>query len=290
MITTPLSTVNVEGREFLIKRDELYNIYLSGNKFRKLQKLIDTPAENHTTIISYGGTQSNAMLSIAALAKQKGWEFLYYTKALSSYQKEHISGNYRYALELGMQHKELKNELYRDFISSLALEFDDATLVVHQGGADAMALYGVEKLSNELREQLQNSDVRALATPSGTGTTALFLAQAMPEYKVYTTPSVGNSKYLREQMSALGDIPSNLTILEPLKKYHFAKPYREFFEIYTKMKVSTGIEFDLLYAPLLWQEILSQTDEKICYIHSGGLIGNESMLPRYRNLFKNNIN
>jgi 1-aminocyclopropane-1-carboxylate deaminase/D-cysteine desulfhydrase-like pyridoxal-dependent ACC family enzyme len=75
-------------------------------------------------------------------------------------------------------------------------------------------------------------------------------------------------------------LPKNLVILEPLKKYHFAKPYREFLDIYHKT-LSSGVEFDLLYAPSMWLSLLKYTDEKILYIHSGGVSGNESMLKRY---------
>jgi len=289
MTPTPISKTMVDGREFFIKRDELYDPYLSGNKFRKLQQLIDTPKEKYRHIISYGGTQSNAMLSIAALAKQKEWAFTYYTKPLSSYQKAHMSGNYKHALALGMQHREIAQELYRDLVASLDVALDDTTIVIHQGGADSMAEYGIAKLAAELREQLIQSDVSALATPSGTGTTALFLAQAMPEYTIYTTPSVGTCHYLREQMRALGEIPPNLCILEAAKKYHFAKPYVEFYELYKKLLDETGIEFDLLYAPLLWQELLRQTEEKICYVHSGGLLGNESMFARYTKLLNKSL-
>ena len=119
-----------------------------------------------------------------------------------------------------------------------------------------------------------------MATPSGTGTTALYLALSLPEYKVYTTPCVGDSKYLIEQMSALHEIPKNLVILEPDKKYHFAKPYPEYLEIYKKLLL-TKIEFDLLYSPGMWKTLLEQTDEEILYIHSGGVSGNISMLKRY---------
>ena len=80
--------------------------------------------------------------------------------------------------------------------------------------------------------------------------------------------------------SALTEIPDNLHILEPQKKYHFAKPYKEFIDIYKKL-LDTGVEFDLLYAPSLWKCLLEQTNDKILYIHSGGVSGNESMLERY---------
>jgi len=81
-------------------------------------------------------------------------------------------------------------------------------------------------------------------------------------------------------MSALSVIPKNLIILNPSKKYHFAKPYPEFIDIYKKLK-HAGIEFDLLYAPGMWKALLEQTQEKILYIHSGGVSGNGSMLQRY---------
>ena len=279
MLPTPVSTVSIDGREFLIKRDDLIDPFLSGNKYRKLYKLIHTPSENLDLVISYGGTQSNAMLSIAKVCHDKGWEFRYYSKPLSKTQKSSPKGNYRYAIELGMHHREIEHVLYKDFIASLTMQNDTRTLIVHQGGADADAKAGLEELAKEIRAQ--DLDVRALATPSGTGTTALFLAKALPEYRIYTTPSVGDAAYLKEQMSSLSDIPSNLIILESEKKYAFGKPYKEFWQIYAKLKEQTGIEFDLLYAPLMWKLLLTQTDEKICYIHSGGVMGNESMRDRY---------
>ena len=283
MQNSPISKIVLERREFLIKRDDLIDPYLAGNKYRKLYSLLKTPKEQLTKIISYGGSQSNAMLAIAALCQKKGWEFVYYTKTLSSFLKEQKSGNYADSLCLGMQHVEIEEELYRDYISTLRLNLEERTFIVDQGGADASAKAGLEVLAQEIREQ--NPDVKALATPSGTGTTALFLALGLPKYKVYTTPSVGDVAYLKEQMQALHTLPKNLIILEPKKKYHFAKPYREFYEMYKKLQVS-GVEFDLLYAPLLWMTLLEQTEEKVLYIHSGGVSGNRSMLERYSKKFQ----
>ena len=278
MIPSSISKINLDGREFLVKRDELIDPYLAGNKCRKLYTLLKTPSQNLNTIISYGGTQSNAMLAIAAMCKEKAWEFIYYTKPLSKKQREQNIGNYAISLSLGMKHIEIDNELYRDYIASLSLNLDEKTFIIEQGGAVREAKKGLEILAQEIRAQ--NPNVNAIATPSGTGTTALFLALALPEYRVYTTPSVGDEEYLKEQMSALAEMPNNLVILKPQKKYHFAKPYKEFITIYKKL-LEEGIEFDLLYAPSLWQCLLQETDEKILYIHSGGVSGNESMLMRY---------
>lgn len=274
-----VSKLILDNREFLVKRDELTDIYLSGNKYRKLYTLLKTPKNKYNTIISYGGTQSNAMLSIAALCKGKGWNFKYYTKSLSPIFKEQNHGNYFHAISLGMNHFELKNSLYEEFVSSLRVNLDDKTYILDQGGADKSAKEGLMVLAQEIKEQ--DLGVKSLATPSGTGTTALYLALALPEYKVYTTPCVGSVSYLREQMLSLTDIPKNLIILKPRKRYHFAKLYPDFLDIYNRLKIS-GIEFDLLYSPSMWFVLLEQTDEKILYIHSGGLIGNETMLKRYK--------
>jgi 1-aminocyclopropane-1-carboxylate deaminase/D-cysteine desulfhydrase-like pyridoxal-dependent ACC family enzyme len=276
---SPISKLVLDGREFLVKRDDLIDPFLAGNKYRKLYSLLQTPKETYNTIISYGGTQSNAMLAIAAMCKQKDWTFIYYTKPLSKTLKELQIGNSFYALSLGMQHFEIEESHYKEFIASLRLNLDEKTYIIDQGGADKSVRNGMEVLAQEIREA--NLEFDALATPSGTGTSALYLALALPEYKVYTTPSVGDAHYLREQMSALAVIPENLIVLEPEKKYHFAKPYADFLQIYKKL-LNAGVEFDLLYAPLLWKCLLEQTQEKILYVHSGGVSGNASMLGRYK--------
>ncbi len=280
MINSPISKISLDGREFLVKRDDLIDPYLAGNKYRKLYPLLETPKENLNKVISYGGTQSNAMLAIAKMCFDKGWEFTYYTKPLSKTQKEQKFGNYFHAIKHGMKHVEIEYEKYKDFIASIRLNLDEKTFIIDQGGAVVEADDGLKVLADEIREQ--NPHAKALATPSGTGTTALYLALNMPEYKVYTTPCVGNVEYLKKQMSALHEIPENLIILKPEKKYHFAKPYPEFLKIYKKL-LACGIEFDLLYAPSMWKTILEQTSEDILYIHSGGVTGNESMLKRYEN-------
>jgi len=279
MNKSPISKINLDGRDFYVKRDDLIDPFLAGNKYRKLYPLLQTPSNELSKIISYGGTQSNAMLAIAAMCKTKGWEFEYYSKPVSKTIKEQDYGNLFEAKKLGMWHVEIEHELYRDFIATLRINLDEKTFLIDQGGAVQEAIIGLEVLAGEIRD-VKNLNVKSLATPSGTGTTALYLALSLPEYKVYTTPCVGDSKYLIEQMSALHEIPKNLVILEPDKKYHFAKPYPEYLEIYKKLLL-TKIEFDLLYSPGMWKTLLEQTDEEILYIHSGGVSGNISMLKRY---------
>ncbi len=270
-----------QGFDVFIKRDELIDPLLSGNKYRKLYTLLQTPPETYETIISYGGTQSNAMLSIAALCKQKGWQFHYYCKPLASKLKRHPTGNLQVALDLDMILLETTD--YENTIRKL--QSQDKTLVIPQGGADPLAEQGIKVLAGEIKQwqQKQNISKLNIVTPSGTGTTAYYLAKHLPNCKVLTTASVGNNIYLAQQMQQFGSMPHNLKWLEPSRKYHFAKPYPEFLETYQALKQS-GVEFDLIYAPLMWQTLLASMQSiqgAVLYVHSGGLMGNATMLERY---------
>ena len=293
------------GRNFFIKRDDLIDPLLSGNKYRKLYSLIQAPAVRYKTIISYGGTQSNAMLSMAALCQQKGWGFHYTSKPVPGQLKNNIlksntSGNLGMALKLGMILHEVPHDQYDDAIAALPALADDTTLYLPQGGADPIARHGIQQLACEIQHWQQACSIEHqygikkhpgikklhVISPSGTGTTAFYLAHALRQFNinVLTTASVGGSAYLRRQMHCLGEMPDNLRILDNSKTYHFAKPYPEFLAIYQELKTA-GIEFDLIYASKMWLTLLQHIDNiegSILYVHSGGLSGNASMLARYR--------
>ena len=109
------------------------------------------------------------------------------------------------------------------------------------------------------------------------------LACALPDITVLTTPVVGDKAYLLTQMQMLGPMPQNLHILESPRKYHFAQPYAEFLAIWQELQ-EAGITVDLIYGAAMWHTLLQAgpLHGPVLYVHSGGLIGNETMLSRYR--------
>jgi 1-aminocyclopropane-1-carboxylate deaminase/D-cysteine desulfhydrase-like pyridoxal-dependent ACC family enzyme len=293
ILPSAVESIEFQGRKLYIKRDDLLDEDLSGNKYRKLYSLLKTPKKHYKRIISYGGNQSNAMASIAALCRRKGWEFIYISKELSTILKQNPSGNLKSALSDGMKLIEVSHDAYRDVVQSLyspspdsRVQMKEDDLVLAQGGADPGAKEGVELLAEEIKLWQKEHNIKKLtvATPSGTGTTAYFLAAALPDITVITTPLIGTKKYLIEQMDYLGPLPGNLKILETEKRYHFARTYPEYIGLYQQL-LSQGIEIDLLYAPkmliVLYKELKGIVGE-VLYIHSGGVKGNPSMIERYR--------
>ena len=286
---TPLSAVETfdfRGRRYFVKRDDTIDPLLSGNKYRKLYALLQTPSSRYDRLISYGGTQSNAMLSIAALCHKKGWRFDYLCKLLPWHVRIDPDGNLEKALALGINLIEVEPADYTDAVTRLKASGEEGTLVVPQGGADPLAREGLELLADELRNWMRSEGVETLnvVTPSGTGTTAFYLAEALPEATIVTTAVVGDADYLLSQLRALGRIPGNLQILKSGRKHHFAKPYPELLALYREL-LDAGLEVDLVYGAKMWYELLHTglpASETLLYLHSGGLMGNETMLERYR--------
>ena len=277
-----------KGKEWFVKRDELIDLRFSGNKLRKLYPLLQTDPKEISTLISFGGAQSNAMLSIAYLCDLKGWEFIYYVKKMPKWLKEAPSGNLKLALELGMKIVEIPHLEFYDHINRVRSNIPEDAVFVPQGGACKLAKDGVRILAEEILSWKKENgiDSFSVATPSGTGTTALYLRQYLPkEISVVTTPVVGDRDTLISQWKSLEPDRENLPeILGNLPKHPFAKPKKEYLDAWLSLKES-GIEFDLVYAPKMWLELIESYEtlkKPVLYVHSGGIIWNISQIEQYR--------
>ena len=286
---SPIQIITFENHTFYLKRDDLIHPDFSGNKARKFYYFLTHDFPHINKIVSYGSAQSNAIYSLSVLAKMRGWKFEYYVDHIADYLKANPKGNYKAALENGM--------VIREQGVGSREQFGEEVLFVEEGGRQKEAEYGIRLLAQEIFEWQKETGIEELNVflPSGTGTTALFLQKSLLQLlpptsyllpKVYTTPCVGDNEYLKKQFSMLeADENYHPTILSLPKKYHFGKLYRENYEIWLKLQQQTGVVFDLLYDPLGWRTLLAHTQvlsKPVIYIHQGGVLGNESMLPRYQ--------
>ena len=278
---SPIQEVIFNNQKYFIKRDDLLNPNFSGNKARKFYYYLINDFPNIKKVVSFGSSQSNAMNSLSVLCKLKNWHFDYYVDHTATFLKENPVGNYKFALDNGMNIIESK---IPDF-------FDEETLFISEGGAVREASFGIEVLANEIKLWAEKNKIENLKIflPSGTGTTALYLQKYLP-FEVLTNPCVGDEIYLKKQFEVLekNNFP---TIIKPLKKYHFGKLYKEFYEIHKELLKQTNIEFDLLYDSLAWlcfEKYVNEIKDKnftFLYIHQGGILGNISMLERYNHKY-----
>ncbi len=287
ILPSPIQSITLQNQHFYLKRDDLIHPDFSGNKARKLYYFLQNDFPDITKIVSYGSAQSNAMYSLSVLAKMKGWDFEYYVDHIADYLRENPHGNYKAALANDMQL----------IVGRGVPTPTNGILFIEEGGRQKEAEYGIKLLAQEIIDWQKENNIKELNVflPSGTGTTALFLQKAFvgvgaPRPTVYTTPCVGDEMYLKEQFSELEkDEKFHPTILTLEKKHHFGKLYKENYKIWLKLHQETGVEFDMLYDPLGWRVLLAHPQvfsKPTLYIHQGGVLGNESMLPRYERKYK----
>ena len=284
---SPIDTITFEGHSFYLKRDDLLHPDFSGNKARKFHYFLENDFPNISKIVSYGSAQSNAMYSLSVLAKMRGWEFEYSVEHIADYLKENPHGNYAGALVNGMKIIENAGVIPRGYPNEV--------LFIEEGGRQKEAEYGIKLLAQEIIDWQIKHDIKELNIflPSGTGTTALFLQKTLniegvvmvQHPTVYTCPCVGDNDYLNKQFLELEEDEKYYpTILTLEKKHHFGKLYKDNYKIWLKLQQQTGVVFDLLYDPLGWRTLLAHPEvlsKPTLYIHQGGVLGNESMLPRY---------
>lgn len=157
---SPVEVVMVRDRCIYIKRDDLLRLpdsNVNGNKARKLLSLSLLPVEDFPDVlVSYGGPQSNSMVALAAVVKQKDDEarrtqqphnenyepedigeddnedslrdtpsnkprlkrFVYYTKKLPRHLRDQPCGNLLRATSLGMELRQISPDAYKHFFGS----------------------------------------------------------------------------------------------------------------------------------------------------------------------------
>jgi len=279
---SPITPFYFQNNLFHIKRDDLLNETFNGNKARKFYYFLKNDFPGIKRVISFGSNQSNAMMSLSELCKIKNWKFVYYVNHIPQYLKQNPEGNYLKALQNGAEIIEvpLFGENLIEFVKSFK---DNETLIIEEGARVKESEYGIKKLADEINDYAIKHNLK-IFLPSGTGTTAYFLSKYV-NVEVLTVPCVGDENYLKKQFEWLGGgkLP---TILKPRKKFHFGKLYPELFELWNKLK-DNGIEFDLLYDPVGWDTVLHYGLKNILYVHQGGVMGNETMIKRYKRKLNN---
>jgi len=283
-LNSKIDEIVLNNQKYFIKRDDLLHKDFSGNKARKLYFFLQDELKGISKIISYGSAQSNFMYSLSVLCKLKNLKFDYYVSHLNTFLKENPCGNYKEAIKNGM------NLLIKDLPNS----FKDDELFINEGGRVKEARFGIKILANEIKNWAKEKNIDNLKVflPSGTGTTALYL-QKFLSFEVLTISCVGDDTYLKKQFLAL-EKKNFPRILKKEKKYHFGKLYIEFYQKYLELLNQTNIEFDLLYDSLAWivlenyvKSLKNKDEYKFLYIHQGGILGNETMIARYKHKFKN---
>jgi 1-aminocyclopropane-1-carboxylate deaminase len=261
-----------------VKRDDLIDPYISGNKWRKLKYILqDAAAKSKNHLVTFGGAYSNHLVATASAAARSG------LKATAFVRGEKVNNEMMILCSLyGMELIFTDREAYKDkhaCYASYSAEHPD-TYFIDEGGASAEAILGCAEIITELP---QNTD--HLFCAAGTGTTAAGLLQGIQKAglktQLHVIPVLKGGEFIREEMNKYVSVDDARLILHT--DYHFggyAKTKPDLLDFIRSFTARQGMLIDPVYTAKMFFAIddlaeknYFEKDESIVALHTGGLLG-----------------
>ncbi|MFN5705298.1 MAG: 1-aminocyclopropane-1-carboxylate deaminase/D-cysteine desulfhydrase [bacterium] len=275
--------------ELYIKRDDLIDPLISGNKWRKLKyTLIDAREKNKNTLVSFGGAYSNHLIALAAAAARFNFKSVGFVRS-----DEGIPNNICMSLcqSMGMKIITVSREAYRDknaIFNEYFLTSDDAYFI-DEGGISALAAQGMQESMHEHDEVFTD-----IYLASGTGCSTAGVLNYVNEKKLNTkVHTVIVHKGIDEVLVNIQEFSNDISALQihdtnELGRY--AKHTPELLKFIIDFQKNTGILIDPIYTGkalfILYKNLQSLSKNcKILFIHTGGIWGNVGKIDAFNSLF-----
>ena len=283
-----LSTLS--GVEIWVKRDDLHDPFVSGNKLFKLKyNLAQAIKEEKNCLLTFGGAFSNHIAATASFAYQSGLKSIGIIRGEAT---DELNPTLRFAASKGMELTFTSREAYRQkndpaFLTELQREHPNA-FIIPEGGANLLGIKGSEEILNE---DTQSFD--AIACAIGTGTTVAGLLKACAEHqKIIGIPIHKHSQIMDEVLEldpSLKDHWHHL-MLEP--DFHFggyAKWNQALIEFIQTFYRDHGLKLDPIYTGKALFALIEcikndkvKSGSKVLFVHTGGL----QSVPGFEERFK----
>ncbi len=272
-----------KGISLVIKREDLIHPFVSGNKFRKLKyNLLQAKAENHTTLLTFGGAYSNHIAAVAYAGKENGFQTIGIIRGDELADKIASNPTLKFAQECGMQFEFVSREAYRlkteaAFLEQLEEQYGPFYLVP-EGGTNAFAIKGCEEI---LTNEDTIFDYIGCAIGTG-GTISGIINSALSHQKVLGFPAL-KGEFLQDEIRNFVHNDN----WELITDYHFggyAKVNDELIAFINWFFEQTQIPLDPVYTGKMVFGIFDlitknyfPENSKILLIHTGGLQGIQGM-------------
>lgn len=267
--------------EVFVRRDDLLDPLVSGNKFYKLfHNVAAAQALGHQKILSFGGAWSNHIHALAALGKKYNIETI---GVIRGERPAKVSPTLQDAESMGMHLHFVSRQLYRDKDAlTLALEgYYGQFYVVPEGGGNNLGALGCKAIGQALSQQ----DIDTVFLPAATGGTAAGVAAGVADgQKVFAVNVLKGEGNLALDISRLtSELGNQRKNWQLLKGYHcggYAKFPLFLSKFMGEFEASSGFEIDPVYGAKLWWALndlalkkLLTKGSQIAVIHTGGLQG-----------------
>lgn len=295
-----LSHFNKLGVELFIKRDDLIDPYVSGNKWRKLKYIISTVVQaKKDGVLTFGGAYSNHLLATAVACQKAGLKSIGIVRGneLTAQSNELLQKCEAAGMQLEFVTREeyaLRNEkFYKDELVGLYSNF----YLVPEGGAAYLGLIGCQEILAETP-----NDFDCVFVAQGTTTTSCGIAMSLPEKTTLCVVPVLKGFDSKAEMAKLFGYSgfSKETIDELLEKtlvlsdFHFGaygKYTPELLQFMEEIFKETRVPLDPIYtgkafyAMVNWVLTTEVTNKKILFVHTGGIEGGRAIAKKENKVF-----
>jgi 1-aminocyclopropane-1-carboxylate deaminase len=281
--------------QVFVKRDDLIDKEVSGNKWRKLNYSIELAIyQKKEGILTFGGAFSNHLLATAAACNKSG------LKSIGIVRGEELTKdsntNLQRCNELGMQLifiSRVEYQLRNEKITQEEWKEDFPTfLLVPEGGANYHGLIGCQEIIQEIPFVCDH-----IFVAQGTTTTSCGILTALSEQTtLHVVPALKGFDATAEMKSFLYPFYVDEELIEDKLKQvvvhsdaHFggyAKTTPELISFKEAQQQAFDLPLDLVYttkafyAMMHWIDQLEPFDQlqKIVFIHTGGLLNGQERI------------
>ncbi len=286
----------LNGVEVWVKRDDLIDPFVSGNKLYKLKyNLEQALKEGKNSLLTFGGAFSNHIAATASYAQQHG------LKSIGIIRGEYVdreNPTLAFAASKGMQlnfvsRDEYKQKHHQHYLHTLRKTFPDA-FIIPEGGANALGIKGAEEI---LTDQTQDFD--AVVCAIGTGTTVAGILKACADHQRVIGVTVHkHAKIMDEVLDLDPRLSAHWHKLSVETDFHcggYAKWNMALIEFMQTIHRDYGLKTDPIYTGkalfalnTLIQNNTFSAGNRVLFIHTGGLQGVAGFEKRFNiNIFDN---
>jgi len=268
-----------------VKRDDLIDNQISGNKWRKLKYNVKhAVSSGYKGIASFGGAFSNHIAALAAAGQRAKIPTIGFIRG---HELDLDNPTLKLAQQFGMKLINISREEYRlrhnkEFLDKLTLTYP-GYFFVPEGGSNDKAEEGLEELATEISS---DNSYDYVASAIGSGGTIRGLMNALPQQKFIGVATVKDTPLLKGLNQ---EFESQLTLNQEALFGGYAK-FNEVLEDFCLDFFSqTAIPIEPIYTGKLFYALCHQQplmalspESKILAIHTGGLQGLKGLIYRHQ--------
>lgn len=274
------------GENLWLKREDLIDAEIPGNKYRKLKfNIEEAQRQGRKTLLTFGGAFSNHIAAVAHAGRRFSFDTIGVIRGEELADKP-LNPTLSDAVACGMKLHFINREDYRNKTSEVILEalkqrFGDFYLIP-EGGTNALAVKGCEQILTE-----EDFGFDYICCSVGTGGTIAGLANSADASQKVLGFSSLKGDFLEDEIRKWSD-KKNFKVIGD---YHFggyAKADAVLFRFLSDFEQENKIALDPVYTGKmlfgirdLYENGFFRKSDKILAIHTGGLQGWAGMNEKY---------